>query len=781
MLNGTNAVQATVGKNFMPAFARLLSFLMVAVLAFGAVPRSEAATDFVISDIRVEGLQRISAGTVFNYLPLKVGDKVDAGATAEAIRALFQTGFFRDVRIEQDGTTLVVSVVERPSISSITFEGNSTISTELLIEQLRQVGFAEGRVFNRSLFAQVEQELRRAYFSQGRYAVKITSSVTPLERNRVAVNFQISEGRVAKIKQINIVGNEVFDDETLLDLFELTTPGLWTWATDTDQYSKQKLGADLETLRSYYLDRGYVNFNIDSTQVSITPDKRYVYITINVSEGDQFRVSDIKLAGDLVVPDEELFPLVKLHRGDVFSRKEVTETATSIGERLGEEGYAFANVNAVPDIDPETKQVALTFFVDPGKLTYVRRIDFEGNTKTRDEVLRREMRQVESATINTSAIRRSKERLERLGYFDEVNVETPAVPGTSDQVDVLYNVVERPSGNLLLGAGYSQTDGIVVQTSVSQDNFLGTGNSLTASINTSRVNTQYQLGWLDPYWTNDGVSRGFDLFYRKTNARDANAADYETRDLGGTVTFGIPLNEFDTLNLGLQAKHTQFDPLVNASNEVLQFRADNGNSFNTLTATVGWSHDTRNRTIFPDTGGLTQVAGELSVPGGDLTYYKATASHQQFFRIIEDYTILLQGELGYGDGYGDTNELPLINNFYSGGIRSVRGFEANTLGPRDSRDRPLGGDLKVEGRAEVILPVPFAHDSRSFRLTSFLDAGNVYGPSQNFDVGELRYSVGLSAIWLSPLGAITISVAQPLNEQTGDLTQPFQFTFGTSF
>ena len=765
----------------MPALPRLLVLVWMFLPALVPLSSAEAQGDFVIRDIRVEGLQRISAGAVFNYLPLKVGDTVDAARTADAIRALFQTGFFRDVRIEQDGETLVVAVVERPSIASIAFSGNDSLTTEQLLESLKQINFAEGRVFNRSVFDQVEQELQRSYFSQGKYAVRITSTVTPLERNRVAVSFDISEGRIAKIKEINIVGNEAFDDDELLDLFELSTPTLWSWATRTDQYSRQKLSADLESLRSLYLDNGYINFNIDSTQVSITPDKRYVYITVNVSEGAQYRISDIKLAGDLVVPEAELFPLVQARRGDVFSRREVTETGTAIGERLGSEGYAFANVNAVPEIDEESKQVALTFVVDPGKLTYVRRINFSGNTKTRDEVLRREMRLAESGPIDTAGVARSKERLELLGFFQEVNVETPAVPGTTDQVDVNYSVVELPSGNLLLGAGFSQTQGVVVQTSVRQDNFLGTGNRASAAFNNSDINREFSLGWLNPYWTLDGVSRGFDVYYRETNAADANIADYELAEIGAGIMFGIPINEFDTVRLGLVVENTEFTPLANASAEVLAFRTINGDDFNTLVLNAGWSHDSRNRVIFPDTGGFTRLTGEVAVPGSDLTYYKVTASHQQFFSLTENYTLLLSGEVGYGDGYSETDTLPLIDNFFSGGIRSVRGFEANTLGPRDSRGFPLGGDVKVEARAEVILPVPFAPDTKSFRITTFVDAGNVFGPGQTLDFGDLRYSTGVSAIWLSPLGALTASIALPLNDESFDDTQPFQFTFGTSF
>ncbi|MDX1514056.1 MAG: outer membrane protein assembly factor BamA, partial [Gammaproteobacteria bacterium] len=434
-------------------------FSLALLLLLSAPLRAQES--FVVDEIRLEGLQRISAGTIFNYLPIKVGDRVDSTRTADAIRALFKTGFFRDVTIEREGNTLVVFVTERPSIASIEFTGNDTIETEDLMNSLKDVGFAEGRVFNRSIFDSVEQELRRSYFAQGRYAVKITSTVTPLERNRVAINFDVSEGRVAKIKQINIVGNEAFDDDELVDEFSLTTPNMFSIFTKSDQYSKQKLAADLETLRSFYLDRGYINFNIDSTQVSLTPDKQDVYITVNVTEGERFTVSEVRLAGDLIVPQEDLFKLIKINAGDVFARNKVTETSANITDRLGEEGYAFANINAVPEINDEKKQVQLTFFVDPGKRVYVRRINFKGNTKTQDEVLRREMRQPEGGWISTPAIKRSKERLERLAFFEEVNVETPAVPGTTDQVDVEVTVKEKPAGNLLIGAGFSQTQGFV--------------------------------------------------------------------------------------------------------------------------------------------------------------------------------------------------------------------------------------------------------------------------------------------------------------------------------
>ncbi|MCP5151224.1 MAG: outer membrane protein assembly factor BamA [Chromatiales bacterium] len=759
---------------------RILCSLVLTIVGATSVTAQQS---FVVRDIRVEGVQRISPGTVFNYLPIRVGDAVDSTRTAEAIRALYKTGFFRDVRIEREGgDTLVVSLVERPSIASIDFVGNKEIETEQLIESLQQIDFAVGRVFDRSVFDRVTQELERTYFGVGKYGVEIRGTVTPLERNRVGVRFDIVEGEVARIKQINIVGNEVYEDDDLVDLFQLTSSRFWSFWTKSDQYSKQKLAADLETLRSYYLDRGYINFNIDSTQVSITPDKKDVYITVNITEGEQFAVREVKLAGELIVEPEELIPLVTVREGDIFSRRRVTETSAKLTERLGNDGYAFANVNAVPDIDEANREVALTFFLDPGKRVYVRRINFEGNTKTRDEVLRREMRQLEGGWISTAAVARSKERLERLTYFEEVNVETPAVPGTTDQVDVNFTVVEGSSGNLLIGAGFSQGEGVIFQTSVTQDNFMGTGNRLTGSFNNSEVNRNIGIGWFNPYFTDDGVSRGLEAFYRRTDAADANLADYDLDELGGSVTFGVPISEFNTIDFGLIAKRTKFEINEdNASNEVRQFERDNGDEFDSLAFTIGWETDSRDSRLLPTRGSVTRLEGEVATPVSDLQYFKLTAKHQRFIPLFREYIFVAKGEVGYGDGYGNTDELPLTDNFFAGGVRSVRGFEANTLGPRDSNNDPLGGRIKVLGSAELVMPVPFARESKQFRVSSFVDAGQVYGPGEDVDLGELRYSAGVSAFWLSPLGPLTASVALPLNDKSGDDTQVFQFTIGTSF
>ena len=744
--------------------------------------RAAAAADaFTIKDIRLEGLQRISAGTVFNYLPVKVGDTLDDTRTAEVVRTLFMTGFFRDVRIERDGETLVVSVVERPSIGSIEFTGNKDLKTEDLLAALEQAGFAEGRVFNRSILDQVEQELHRTYFAAGKYGARITSTVTPLERNRVGVGFDISEGVAAKIKQINIVGNATFDDDALLDEFNLETTGFFSFITRSDQYSKPKLAADLEALRAFYLDKGFINFNIDSTQVSITPDKKDVYITVNVTEGGSYAVRDIHLQGTLTVPEEELFELVTIVQGEVFSRKDVTETVRNIADRLGDEGYSFANVNAVPEIDDAAEKVDLTFFIDPGERVYVRRVNFRGNSKTRDEVLRREMRQIESGVISTEAIERSKVRLERLGFFESVNVETSAVPGAPDQVDVDFTVVEGPSGNLLLGAGVSQAEGGVLDVSITEENFLGTGNRLRAAFNNSKVNRDISFSWVNPYWTIDGVSRGIELYNRRTDASDANLADYDLDEVGAGLTFGVPISEFMRINVGLNVERTDFVVGSAASDEIRRFRDEYGGQFTTVLATASWANDRRNSRFLPSTGSLTRLSGEVAVPGGDLTYYKVAAQHQRFFPLPADFVFALDGEIAYGDGFGSTRGLPLTDNFFSGGLRSVRGFRANTLGPRDSVGRPLGGNLKIAGTAEMILPLPFTKDSRSFRITGFVDAGNVYGSDEDFDLGELRYSTGAAVIWLSPLGPLTMSLAVPLDKAEGDETQRFQFTFGTSF
>jgi outer membrane protein insertion porin family len=762
-----------------------MTFLRAVSLVAGAwalcVGLAVGAERFVVRDIRVDGLQRLSAGTVFNYLPIKVGDTVDEQRSGEAIRALFQTGFFRDVSLAREGDVLVVTVSERPAIGSIEFSGNKNIDAEKLKESLKQVGFAEGRVFDQSVLDRVQQDLRELYYSQGRYAAKVETTVTPLERNRVAVNFDITEGEVASIKQINIVGDESFDEDDLLDLFQLTTPGWTTFITKNDQYSKQKLAGDLESLRSFYLDRGFVNFNIESTQVSLSPDRQDVYITVNISEGERYSVGEVRLAGDLVVSAEELFPLVEVKKGEEFSRKKITQTSNKIVERLGDEGYAFANVNAVPEINQQDKTVNLTLFVDPGKRVYVRRVNFQGNSKTADEVLRREMRQMEAAWISTSKVKRSQTRIEKLGFFEEVNVETPAVPGTADQVDVNFSVVERPSGNLAAGIGYAQTQGLIFNLNLSQENFLGSGKRVSINFNNSQVQQVYAFSYTNPYWTVDGISRGFELYKREIDADQANIADYTTDKLGGSIFFGVPVTETDRVNFGIGLEDVQIKTGSNPSDVVTDFIDEEGDDYQNFPLTASWARDSRNRAIFPSEGSLQRISGELTVPGSDLTYYKVTYRHDWYYPLTSRYTFKLQGEVGYGDGFSDTSELPFFENFFAGGIRSVRGFEDNTLGPRDQNDDPVGGNLKVVGGAELIMPLPFAKESKSVRLSGFVDFGNVYGPDEDFDAGTLRVSTGMAGAWLSPLGPITVSVAVPIKDEPGDDKQIFQFALGAAF
>lgn len=754
-------------------------FTVLALLLASSV---NTAAAFVIEDIRVEGLQRISAGTVFNYLPVKVGDELTQNDAQGIIRALFKSKYFEDVQIAEDNNVLVIQVKERPAISSIEFVGNNDIDSDELLNSLRQIGFAEGQVFEQAALERVELELERQYFSRGKYGVEIQSEVTPLSRNRVGIRINMTEGAVATIGSINIVGNEAYDDETLREQMESDTGGWLSFITKDNQYSRQKLSGDLEALRSYYLDRGYVDFTVESTQVTISDDKKQIFITVNVSEGERYKVNEVRLAGNLIVPEEELFELVTIRKNSVFSRQAITSSSERLTNRLGEDGYAFANVNAVPDIDTENREVDLTFFVDPGRKAYVRRINIAGNTKTRDEVLRQEIRQQEAAWISTEAVERSKERISRLGYFEDVNVETNPVTGTSDQVDLDFSVTEMASGSLSAGIGFSQSDGLIFNTNVTQRNFLGTGKHIRFGFNNSRINTVYSLGYTDPYATIDGISQGFNAFYRETDARNANIARYNSETLGGDINFGIPISEFNRINLALGYERTKLDiPHYNEIQRYQDFVDREGDSFDAFPVTLSWSRDTRNDAVLPTRGMQQSISSEVAVPGGDLQYYKLRYRNNFYTPITDDWTLGLRTELGYGDAYGSTEAFPFFQNFYAGGIRSVRGYQANTLGERED-DQPLGGNILVTGGAEVIFPVPFLKKTlRSFRMSTFVDVGNVYNKENGFEADELRYSAGVSAIWVSPFGAMAFSIAQPFNEQPQDETEVFQFSLGSTF
>lgn len=749
--------------------------LLCALLATSG--RAAALEAFVVKDIRIEGIQRTEAGTVFSYLPIKVGETLTEERAAAAIRALYATGFFRDVTLEAENGVLIVTVLERPSIAQIDLTGVREFEPDQLKAGLKQVGLAEGRIFDRSLLDRAEQELKRQYISRGKYAATVTTTVTPLERNRVAVNFVVSEGDVAKIRQISIIGAKAFTERQLLDQIVLRTPGLMTWFSKHDQYSRQKLQADLESLRSFYLNRGFIEFNVDTTQVSITPDKKDIYITIGITEGDQYTVSDIRLAGEMLVPEPELRKLIRLQPGDLFSREQLTESTRAISDRLGDDGYAFANVNAAPQVDREKRQVAFTFFVDPGRRVYVRRINIAGNTRTRDEVIRREMRQIEGGWYSASKVNLSRSRIDKLGYFNEVNVETPSVAGSTDQIDVNISVSEKPTGNLLVGAGFSTGEGVVLSGGISQSNVFGSGNHLGLQINTSKVNTVYSLSLTEPYYTIDGVSRGFDIYLRDVDPTEINSGRYKTKTVGAQIRFAVPVTELDTINYGLGFEQTDLTTFTDSPLRYIEYVNTFGAKNATILGTIGWSRDGRDSLIYPTQGRLNRANAEIALPGGDLRYYRLTYQHQWYYPLTRHYTMMLNGELGYGDGIGD-KPLPFYKNYFAGGVNSVRGYEPNSLGARDTNDDPLGGRRRAVVNGEFLFPFPGLANDRSVRMSAFVDSGMV---GEKFETGAFRYSAGLSVLWISPLGPLKISAAQPLNEKVGDRIQRFQFTFGAAF
>ena len=734
---------------------------------------------FVVRDIRVEGLQRTEPGTVFSYLPVKVGETMTEEKAQAALRALFATGFFKDVRLDVENEVLIVYVEERPAIAQVDFSGVKEFEPENLRKVLREMGIAEGRVFDRAVLEGAEQELKRQYLSRGRYAAEVQTTVTPLERNRVGINFSVTEGDVAKIRSINLVGTQSFPQKTLLDEFALRTPGWLTWYTKQDQYSRQKLSADLETLRSYYLNRGYLDFTVDSTQVSITPDKQDIYITINVTEGEKYTVSEIQLTGQLLLPVDQLEKLIRVKPGDVYSREKLVESMKAINDRLGNDGYAFANANPVPRVDKEKRTVAFTVVVDPGRRVYVRRINIGGNTKTRDEVVRREMRQLEGAFFDASKVQLSKTRIDRTQYFKDVTVETTPVAGTTDQVDVAYTVEEKPTGAVLLGAGFSSVEKLIVSGSIAQQNVFGSGKSISVNVNSGRVNQVYALSYLNPYYTIDGVSQGFDLYKRDTDASTLSVGAYVTKTLGGGLRFGYPLSENESLSFGVSAESVKLETFSNSPLSYIDFVNQFGNQYTYAAGTVGIASDTRDSAIQTTRGAISRTA--LEIAGGDIQYYRINVSYQWYYPLSRTMTLLLNGDAGYANGIGD-KPVPFFKNYYAGGPGSVRGFLPFSLGPQDTEGNALGGARKIVGSAEVLFPVPGAQQDKSLRLAAFLDFGQVFGTGEKFSFGEVRYAVGLGLAWTSPFGPLRLSIAHPLNDKPGfDRVQRLQFTFGQAF
>jgi outer membrane protein insertion porin family len=733
---------------------------------------------FQVKDIRVEGIQRTEAGTVFSYLPVKVGDTIDQERATAAVKALYATGFFKDVRLGQDGDVLVVVVEERPAIAQIAIAGSKEFDAKQLKEGLKQIGLAESRIFDRALLERAEQELKSQYISRGKYGISITTTVTPLERNRVAINFDISEGQVAKIRQINIVGNSVFKDDVLRDEFVLRPPGLLTWYSKNDQYSKPKLQADLENLRSFYLNQGYLEFTIDSTQVSITPDKKDIFITVNLTEGKKFKVAEVKLAGDLIVPEAELAKLIKLKPGDVFSRERLTESTKLIQDRLGNEGYAFASINPVPEINREKDEVTFTLYVDPGRRVYVRRIGIFGNTNTRDEVVRREMRQMESGWYNTAKLNRSKQRVDMLGFFSDVQVDTPAVPGTTDQVDVEVKLTERATGNLTAGVGYSTAEKVILSAGVSQSNIFGTGNALSFQVSSGSINQVYSLSYTNPYYTDDGVSRGFDAYKRKVNAGNlTGVASYDTSTLGTGVRFGVPITEYDTINYGLAFESTEIGLLTNTPQRYIDFVNEFSSRTDSYLATVGWARDKRDSVIYTTSGTLQRVTTEVGLPGADLTFYRASYQLQWYHPVTRDWVFFTNSQIGYAGGY-QNRPLPFFKVFYLGGVNSLRGYQTASVGPKDTNGDSLGGSHLFLTSAEIMFPFPGLEKDKSVRLSWFVDSGTV---GEKYDFSQMRYSTGLAFNWYSPVGPMKISFGHALNAKPDDRLQSIQFTLGNVF
>lgn len=796
----------------------------VAVLFHASVVFAEDSS-FVVRDIRLEGLARLSAASVYASLPVNAGDTVNSERLADAVRTLFKTGNFEDIQVGRDGDVLVLTLTERPTIVSIEIKGNKSIDTDSLKKGLKGAGLTEGEVFQRATLDHIKGELERQYIAQGRYASRIEVTSTAKPRNRVALDIKITEGPASRIRRISFVGNKVFDDETLQDIFQLRPTHFTSFYKNDDKYSREKLSGDIERLRSHYLDRGYLNFQVSSTQVRVTPDKKDVYIDINLSEGEQFKVGEVKLAGDFPVSEDILRRLVLMRQGDIFSQANLTQTSKLITRRLGNEGYIFAEVNGIPEQRDDARVADVTFFINAGRQAYVRRVNFKGNQKTDDNVLRREMRQYEGALASSEKIDLSKLRLQRLGFFEEVTVETPRVAGVPDQVDMNVTVKEQPSGSISASVGYSQGAGLIFSGSVSQSNFLGTGNRFSLGLSRSETVDSYNLSFIDPYFTLDEVSRGYNFYYRATKLDSLNVSTYTTDSQGANISFGYPIDETERVSFSLGVDKTAvnvgtfIDPVTGdrkvsglVSLYVRDFLRNTGSElgseYNTYTGSLAWSRNTLNRGMFADRGASQSFTVDFAWPGSDLTYYRLNYNNQLYVPISGRWVGRLHGSLGWGEGYGDTPELPFYKNYFAGGFGSVRGYRDNRMGPRspslafvpvadggycvasatvtcvDPQPEVIGGNVLVEGGAELIFPTPFAADNRQIRTALFLDVGNVFDTRLDGyypDMGDLRYTTGINLSWLTAIGPLSFSLSRPLNKVVGDETRVFQFSIGQGF
>jgi outer membrane protein insertion porin family len=764
-------------KNNLNGF-RLRSLCAFVSLAFAA-NAAWAVDPFAVRDIRVEGLQRVEPGTIFASLPFRVGDTYTDEKGSSAIRTLFGLGLFKDVRLEISGDVLVVIVEERPTVADVDFVGTKEFDKDALKKSMREVGLTEGRPFDKALADRAEQELKRQYINRSLYGAEVVTTVTPIERNRVNLTFTVTEGEPARIKEINIVGNKAFSESTLRGLFELDTGGWLSWYTKSDRYARTKLNADIETLRSYYLARGYLEFRVDSTQVAISPDKQDISITMNVTEGERFVVSSVKLEGNFLGKEEEFKSLVTVKAGEPYNADQVTETTKAFTDYFSNFGFAFARVDARPEIDRTTNRVALVLQAEPSRRAYVRRVQVAGNNRTRDEVVRREFRQYEASWYDGEKIRLSRDRVDRLGYFKEVSIETQEVPGSPDQVDLILNVVEKPTGSIQLGAGLSSAEKFALSFNIKQENAFGSGNFLGVEINTSKYNRTIVLNSTNPYFTADGVSRSFDVYHRSSKPYDDQGGNYELVTQGGSVRFGIPFSETDTVYFGGGLERTTIKPGTNIPAAYLDYARRFGYTSSAIPLTVGWSRDDRDSTLAPTTGRYQRLSGEWGI-GGDARYLRGNYQYQQFIALSKKYTLAFNGEVGMGKGLSD-RPYPVFKNFYSGGLGSVRGFEQGTLGPRDVTGSVIGGPKKITANVEFITPFPGAGNDRTLRLFGFFDIGNVFGEDEKFRTSELRSSAGIGLSWISPIGPLRLAVANPVKKFAGDRIQKLQFQIGTSF
>jgi len=761
-------------------FAPLRPVAAFVVFAAAAVlPQARAVTPFVLKDIRIEGLQRTDPGTVFGALPFRIGDTYNDEKGAAALRALFATGLFKDVRIEIEGDVAIVIVDERSIIATITFAGLKEFDNEPLLKSLREGGIGEGLPFDRALVDRAEQEIKRQYLSRSLYGAEVVTTITPLERNRVNVTFTVSEGDAARISEVRIVGNQVFSESTLLDQFELTKSGWLTWYTKTDRYSRAKLNADLEALRAYYVNRGYLEFAVESTQVTISPDKQDISVTISVREGQPYTVTAIRLEGDYLGKEDEFKILVGLKPGQPYSGDAVADTGRRFTDLYGRYGYAFARVEPRPEIDRATGQVAVVFTGNPQRRVYVRRIEVQGNTRTRDEVVRREFRQLESSWYDGSRITLSRDRVNRLGYFSEVNVDTEEVPGVPDQVDLIVTVAEKPTGNLLLGAGYSNAEKLSLTASIKQDNIFGSGQYLGAEINTSETNQALVLTSVNPYFTIDGISRALDLFWRKSRPLNTLGDEFDLGTAGASVRFGVPFSEFDTVFLGVGVERTDIGSGVGIPLSYQNYRVLYGAESFAVPFTLGWSRDGRDSALVPSAGRFMRVNLELS-PLADVQYLRANLQAQQFWPLPYRMTLGINGEFGYGEGLGG-RPFPVFKNFYGGGLGSVRVFEQNSLGVVDPTGAYIGGAKRLNVNTELYFPVPGTGNDKTFRVFGFFDAGNVWRDGASMDLSTLRASAGVGLSWISPVGALKLGYGKPVQSERNDRIQEFQFQIGTAF